>query len=261
MQEGVPASYVVIWECISRGRAYYLSLWKWFDTIMGLKDKFTKSPEEVRTAEISVRKEHAPQPSSRRLKTKGGIQESHAGDPEYQQRSNLAKQIEVLFKGFGPRISSYLLTQALVPGGVKRVTTKLDLTSRGRDGADIAQILSWLEKNGSEAFSKRVGIRIDQAPIPEPELDEEGEPRTPTTPTPNARSRSENLSSSRSRKENDPLRDPDTTSHKAKVHVQAVRLKGTGEKNPKKDPDPVTPDPPSKGFAFAPKNPRVKKQG
>ncbi|CAN5435110.1 hypothetical protein BH09SUM1_BH09SUM1_17730 [soil metagenome] len=96
-----------------------------------------------------------------------GLIASGAGDQAYRQRSEQVNSIEALFGEFGPSVCSYMLTQSLSSGGIGRVIKKLNLNSRGRDGADMAQIEGWILKNGVEPFCKSVGIRTT-APTPLP---------------------------------------------------------------------------------------------
>lgn len=91
-------------------------------------------------------------------RTKGLVvsDESHQA---YRERDEHVRRVHELFGVFGSVISSYVLTQSLSSGGVGRILSKLQVTSRGRDGADLAQIEGWILKNGADSFCKVVGIR------------------------------------------------------------------------------------------------------
>jgi hypothetical protein len=103
----------------------------------------------------------------------GGRQglESAPDTAAYQRRSDQIEQIETMFGEFGLIICSHILTQSLMPGGIKRLTIKLEISSRGRDGADLAMVCKWIENHGVDAFCKKVGLRTSTTlnlPIPPP---------------------------------------------------------------------------------------------
>lgn len=98
-----------------------------------------------------------------------GIVANNTNDSVYMERSEHVERIFAMFGDFGTLISSHILTASFSPGGVKRLTEKLGMTSRGRDGADMAQIETWLNENGSDAFLAKCGLRKDlKAPAPPP---------------------------------------------------------------------------------------------
>lgn len=91
------------------------------------------------------------------------IVQSDGEDSFYNERAEQVQRIQEIFGEFGPTVSSYVLTQSLTSGGVGRIVIKLGLTTRGRDGADLAQVENWLLKNGVEKFCKTVGLRLPGA--------------------------------------------------------------------------------------------------
>ena len=98
---------------------------------------------------------------------KGGLVQNEVNDAMYNMRAEQIARIEAIFSEFGPAVCSYMLTQSLMPGGTKRLVGKLDLTSRGREGADLALLATWVTKNGVPAFCKKVGIRhVSSAELP-----------------------------------------------------------------------------------------------
>jgi len=98
-------------------------------------------------------------------------------DTVYMKRSAQVNRIEAMFGAHGPRISSYLLSQSLTPGGVSRVVQKLGLESRGREGADLAIVEKFLSQKGAEAFCKVVGLRLaGDSPAPPPIQSPAGSP-------------------------------------------------------------------------------------
>lgn len=108
------------------------------------------------------------------LRTRGdgpaiaGIVQNDKDDSVYNMRNELVQRVEAMFGEFGPQVCAYMLTQALTTGGIARVVKKLGLTSRGRDGADMAQVEAWILKNGVEPFCKVAGVRIGPAAPPPP---------------------------------------------------------------------------------------------
>ncbi len=100
------------------------------------------------------------------MRGRPGIVQSDGEDSFYNERAEQVQRIQEIFGEFGPTISSYVLTQSLTSGGVGRIVTKLGLTTRGRDGADLAQVENWLLKNGVEKFCKTVGLRLPGASAP-----------------------------------------------------------------------------------------------
>lgn len=91
---------------------------------------------------------------------------THQGDSFYAARAEHVNRVREMFGEFGTQISSHILTQSLTEGGVGRIIVKLGLVTRGRDGADLAQIENWILKNGVESFRKAVGLRAVDAPQP-----------------------------------------------------------------------------------------------
>lgn len=89
-----------------------------------------------------------------------GITQNEVEDNVYRLRAEQVQRVESLFAEFGGTVCSYVLTQTLMPGGLKRLLAKLDLSPRGREGADLALISSWIAKNGIPEFCTRVSIRI-----------------------------------------------------------------------------------------------------
>lgn len=87
------------------------------------------------------------------------IMMNDADDTVYRKRSSVVDEIEEQFGRFGPRVSTYILTQLMMPNGMKMLLTKLDLRSRGFEGGDKALIENWIDLNGPDEFSKRVGLR------------------------------------------------------------------------------------------------------
>lgn len=81
-------------------------------------------------------------------------------DSSYLRRSEQVQIIQDLFADFGPRVSSYLLTQSLSEGGIGRIALKLGLEAKGQDRAKIALIEKWIRKHGVEEFGKAVGLRL-----------------------------------------------------------------------------------------------------
>jgi hypothetical protein len=108
--------------------------------------------------------------NSRGGATQGGVVQNDTDDSVYNQRSEHVQRIENMFGEFGSTICAYMLTHSMTDGGVKRIITKLSLSSRGREGADLALIESWILKNGAEAFAKAVNLRLQPAAAPPPPL-------------------------------------------------------------------------------------------
>ncbi|MBI1290032.1 hypothetical protein GC173_02140 [bacterium] len=114
-----------------------------------------------------------------------GVVQNEKDDSVYNMRSEHVSRIEAMFGEFGPAISSYMLTQSLTDGGVRRVLVKLDLQSRGRDGADLAQIENWILRHGIETFCDKVKIRLGGAAPPPPPMappPQKDEPRVTVRP-------------------------------------------------------------------------------
>lgn len=115
----------------------------------------------------------------------------HEADDETQRlRAQNIEQVEAMFEDADPQIKTYMLTQALMPGGPSRVAQKLGLHSRNRVGADLAQVAAWIQKNGEEEFRQKVGLRDHpHAPVQKPVKKDIGDtPRVraidPQTPRP-----------------------------------------------------------------------------
>jgi hypothetical protein len=96
------------------------------------------------------------------------IVQNEKDDSVYQMRSGHIAQIEAMFGEFGPQVCSYMLTQSLSDGGVKRTLAKLGLQSRGRDGADLALIENWILKSGVPEFCQKVGLKLHRNAPPPP---------------------------------------------------------------------------------------------
>ncbi len=92
-------------------------------------------------------------------KSSSPIVVNDANDTVYRKRSSVVDEIEEQFSRFGPRISTYLLTQLMMPNGMKMLLTKLDVRSRGFEGGDKALVENWIDLNGPDEFAKRVGLR------------------------------------------------------------------------------------------------------
>jgi len=86
-------------------------------------------------------------------------------------RLELIEQVEAMFGEFGPAIASYMLSSAMSEKGIQVILQKLDLHTRGRVGADMAQIEAWILANGVEEFRRAVGIRERPTPAKEPRSD------------------------------------------------------------------------------------------
>jgi hypothetical protein len=117
--------------------------------------------------------------SAGRRHAEGGIIQNEKDDSQYNARSEMVERVESMFGEFGPVICSFMLTQWMMPGGIGRILSKLELRSRGRDGADLAQVENWILRNGTEAFCKAVGIRLEPikaGPQPDPPTNQ-GDPR------------------------------------------------------------------------------------
>jgi len=82
-----------------------------------------------------------------------------ANDTVYRKRSSVVDEIEEQFGRFGPRVSTYLLTQLMMPNGMKMLLAKLELRSRGFEGGDKSLVENWIDLNGTDEFAKRVGLR------------------------------------------------------------------------------------------------------
>lgn len=97
-----------------------------------------------------------------------GVVQNEKDDSVYNMRSEHIARIEAMFGEFGPTVSSYMLTQSLTDGGVRRVLMKLELQSRGRDGADLALIENWILRHGADSFCERVKLRNNRSAPPPP---------------------------------------------------------------------------------------------
>lgn len=174
-----------------------------------------------------------------------------------------------MFGEFGPVICAYMLSQSLSQGGVARVVTKLGLRSKGRDGADMAQVENWLLRHGVEKFRAKVGLRQNAHDAPPPSREEEnspaedshsshphvrplgtreGPPKATRTPI---QVRAVNRTSHRSH--------DDAPSHLGHVGIKPIGLHDPAASEPKRDEEPTAtpPSPPSDPskpiFPFAPK--------
>ncbi|MCC6547850.1 hypothetical protein IT570_11855 [Candidatus Sumerlaeota bacterium] len=101
--------------------------------------------------------------STNAQRPRNSVYSTHMGDSFYAQRQEHVNRVREMFGEFGSQVSSYILTQSLTEGGVGRIIIKLGLVTRGRDGADLAQIENWILKNSVEAFHKAVGLRAPGA--------------------------------------------------------------------------------------------------
>ncbi len=106
--------------------------------------------------------EGAPPPRS-------GVVQNDVNDSVYKMRAEQVARIDAMFGEFGPAVSSYLLTQSLMPGGIKRLVQKLELQSRGREGADLALIANWITEAGTATFCQKVGLR-QHVPTPSQQM-------------------------------------------------------------------------------------------
>lgn len=192
----------------------------------------------------------------------GGVVQSGINDTAYRERSEMVDQIDALFGDFGPSVSSYMLTQALSNGGVKRVTAKLELRSRGREGADLALIANWINSHGVERFCRAVGLRFGPShtfpAVEKPQ--QEKKPKHRVIDPNGEQSPKEKAPSPR------PQAAPDrpegsTHTHKQKVSVTPVSLSnGSSEldeeaHSPEDYESEAKPEAPSKPFMFSPKKP------
>lgn len=197
---------------------------------------------------------------------KAGVVQNEVNDNAYLQRAEQVQAIEAMFGEYGPAVSSFLLTQSLMPGGVGRVVQKLGMSSRGRDGADLAQINGWLGKNGADAFCEKVRIRQrtsrGSGEITPPVADGHGVPEGEKMPEGKTyRTRGQQKPSDTQSKS--------APSHVQSVDVEAVSLSGEPRKVVEPPMAPDAPPPPPKpaepqrphpvpptekrGFMFAPK--------
>ena len=183
--------------------------------------------------------------------------QNEINDTAYKERSNQVARIEAMFCDYGSPVCSHILAQTLIPGGISRLVTKLGLTSHHREGADLALLEAWLEKNGAEDFQRAVGIRPRDPRTPPPPRGgpekEEKEPRIrelgkkdPQTPRPPM-----HASGGRASKEG-------TGSPRQQVSVKPVNLSGEEQRKEEERPSPTepgnqVPDKPSQGFMFSPK--------
>lgn len=191
---------------------------------------------------------------------KAGLVQNEVNDSAYLQRAEQVQAIEAMFGEYGPAVSSFLLTQSLMPGGVGRVVQKLGMSSRGRDGADLAQINGWLGKHGVDAFCEKVRIR---------QRTSRGSGEVTPPPTDG-----EKLPEGKTYRTRGQLKTSDTQNQPAPSHLQSVDVEGvslTGEPRKVVEPPmaPDAPPPPPKpaepqrpqpvpptekrGFMFAPK--------
>lgn len=125
-------------------------------------------------------------------------------------------RIESMFGEFGPAVCAYILTQLHIQGGIGRTVQKLEMRSRGRISADMAQIENWILSQGVEKFCSKVGIRLKPHEIATPPPHEPGDdatqplrvstpdlkikPINPSTPSLNAEQRSKITSGGVNRK-------------------------------------------------------------
>lgn len=92
--------------------------------------------------------------------SKSPIIENDVDDTFYQKKQGIVDDVDERFGRFGPRVSSYLLTQSMMPNGLKMVLSKLELRPKGFDAGDKGLIEAWLDKNGTDEFARRVGLRL-----------------------------------------------------------------------------------------------------
>lgn len=100
-----------------------------------------------------------------------GVVENNPNDSVYEERNEQVVKIHAMFSDFGNQVASHILTYSFMDGGVRRLVEKLGMEPRRRDGADLAQIESWLTNNGVEEFCRICGIRTGskdavQRPLP-----------------------------------------------------------------------------------------------
>ncbi len=88
------------------------------------------------------------------------IVENEVDDTFYQKKQGIVDDVDERFGRFGPRVSSYILTQSMLPNGLKMVLSKLELRPKGFDAGDKGQIEKWIEAHGPEEFARRVGLRL-----------------------------------------------------------------------------------------------------
>lgn len=187
----------------------------------------------------------------------------------HRMREELVERVEAMFGEFGPVICSYMLSQALTQGGVARVVQKLDLRSRGRDGADMAQVENWILRHGVEKFHARTGLRENAAHATPPPEVENSPTHDPHPAKPHVRPLREETSPRASStavrvkavNRQSPRETPTAPSHVKRVDIKPVGLRGgtppaEEERKPEKPP-PQPPSPSSTGtkppFPFTPK--------
>jgi len=177
------------------------------------------------------------------------------------------QMIHDMFGEFGPTVSAYILTQILTPGGIIRILQKLELRTRGREGADLAQIETWLITNGVEAFCIRVGIRSKSSST-DPGLLNRHTPMESEDPRLHIRSlddtqpmRDRPAMSSTTFNRQKQLGDKGA-SHQTKVTMKPTDLgKDPGEDSAPPPPPPPSMPPPKPGYGFCPKGESDTKSG
>lgn len=139
-------------------------------------------PPGAPPANISASRSHPPsaisqsQASRSADPNRGPLQVSEQDDSVYVRRSSVVAEIEERYGRFGNKIASYLLTQLMLPGGAKRIVEKLGMRPKGFDSGDKSLIEEYLDKNGADAFSTAVGLRLTESSgsAPPPKADGTG---------------------------------------------------------------------------------------
>ncbi len=119
------------------------------------------SPAKSRDSIPGVRKRLEDDPDSD--SPRGAIVQNDIDDSVYNMRNTYVKAIDETFGEYGPKVCAYILRQTLIPNGLALMLAKLNMSSRGRTGADHAVLEAWIRKHGVESFAKRVGIRLEES--------------------------------------------------------------------------------------------------